>query len=87
MREALLIARAGTRGFYVSYDPDVTDLPGIEGGSGGITIRETHQAMEIIARTGATLAMGVVGVEGDRDRRLAVEASNFIMSCFGKQIL
>jgi predicted amino acid racemase/arginase family enzyme len=87
MRQALHIAMAGTRGFYASYCPAVTDLPGVENGSGGITLRETHQAMEIIAQTRAMLAMDLIGIEAGRERRLMTEAANFIMSCFGKQIL
>jgi predicted amino acid racemase/arginase family enzyme len=87
MRQALRIVLAGTRGFYVSYGPAVTDIPGFADGSGGITLRETHQAMEIIAETHAMLAMDVVGMGPDREPRLNAEAANFIMSCFGKRIM
>jgi arginase family enzyme len=78
---------AGTRGLYVSYSPEVTDIPGVAVGSGGITLRETHQAMEIVAQTGAVMAMDVVGLKPDQEPRVIAEASHFIMSCFGKQIL
>jgi len=87
MRQALQAAMAGTRGLYVSYCPAVTDIPGVAGGSGGITLRETHQAMEIIAQTKAMLAMDAVGLGPEREARLLAEATHFIMSCFGKQIL
>ena len=87
MRQALQAAMAGTRGLYVSYCPAVTDIPGVAGGSGGITLRETHQAMEIIAQTKAMLAMDAVGLGPEREVRLLAEATHFIMSCFGKQIL
>jgi arginase family enzyme len=87
MRQALRIALAGTRGLYVSYCPAVTEIPAIAAGSGGITLRETHQAMEITAQTQAMLAMDVVGVGPECDARVNAEAANFIMSCFGKQIL
>jgi arginase family enzyme len=87
MRQSLRTALAGTRGLYVSYCPAVTDIPGVAEGSGGITLRETHQAMEIIAQTRALLAMDVTGIGPDREPRLNAEAANFIMSCFGKQIL
>ena len=87
MRQALRTAMAGTRGLYVSYSPEVTDIPGVAVGSGGITLRETHQAMEIIAQTGAVMAMDVVGLKPDQEPRVIAEASHFIMSCFGKQIL
>jgi len=87
MRQALQIANAGTRGLYVSYCPAVSDIPNVPDGSGGITLRETHQAMEIVAQTHALLAMDVVGLNPDSDERLQAQAANFIMSCFGKQIL
>jgi len=87
MRQALQAAMAGTRGLYVSYCPAVTDIPGVAGGSGGITLRETHQAMEIIAQTKAMLAIDAVGLGPEREARLLAEATHFIMSCFGKQIL
>jgi predicted amino acid racemase/arginase family enzyme len=87
MRQALRIACAGTQGLYVSYSPEVTDIPGTTAGSGGVTLRETHQAMEIIAQTSDLLAMDVVGLTPDRERRIASETAHFILSCFGKQIL
>ena len=87
MRQALQAALAGTRGLYVSYCPAVTDIPNVAGGSAGITLRETHQAMEIIAQTKAMLAMDAVGLGPEREARLLAEATHFIMSCFGKQIL
>ena len=87
MRQALRAALGGTEGLYVSYSPDVTDVPGTSTGSGGITLRETHQAMEIIAQTSDLLAMDVVGLSPDQERRVGAEAAHFILSCFGKQIL
>lgn len=86
MRQALRIATAGTRGLYVSYSPSVTDIPGTVHGSGGITLRETHQAMEIIAQTKALLAMDVVGLEVGEEDRVVGESFGFVMSCFGKMI-
>lgn len=87
MRQGLRTALAGTRGLYVSYCPAVTDIPGTVTGSGGITLRETHQAMEITAQTGAVLAMDAVGLKSDQEPRIIAETANFIMSCFGKRIL
>jgi predicted amino acid racemase/arginase family enzyme len=87
MLQALRTAMAGTKGFYVTYCPAVTDIPGTISGSGGITLRETHQAMEIIAQTKAMLAMDAVGLGPGQERRIVAETCNFIMSCFGKQIL
>lgn len=87
MRQALRTALAGTTGIYVSYRPTVTDIPGTALEAGGITLRETHLAMEIIAQTAALLAMDLVGLKPGLESRLIAEAFNFAMSCFGKQIL
>ncbi len=87
MRQALRVAMAGVRGLYVSYSPMVTDIPGSISGSGGITLRETHQAMESIARSGNLLAMDVVDLEPDPESRSNIETFGFVMSCFGKRIL
>src|SRR5262245_17095825 len=87
MRQALRTAMAGTKGFDVTYSPAVTDIPGTISGSGGITLRETHQAMEIIAQTKAMLAMDAVGLGPGQEQRIVAETCSFIMSCFGKQIL
>ena len=87
MRQALRTALAGTTGLYVSYSPAVTDIPGTITGSGGITLRETHQAMEIIAQTGKLLSMDVVGLAPGGERRIAAETVHFVLSCFGKEIL
>ena len=46
MREAMRIATTGTAGFHVSYSPTATEVPGWAEGAGGMTVRETHQAME-----------------------------------------
>lgn len=87
MREALRIATTGTRGFHVSYSPSVTEIPGWADGSGGITVRETHQAMEAIALNGGMMSMDVSGLTADLDRRVATDAVSFVMSAFGKRIL
>jgi len=52
IREALRIASAGTRGFHVAYSATATEMPGFAEGSGGLTVRETHLAMESIAWQG-----------------------------------
>ena len=49
MHEAIRIATSGTQGFHVSYSPTATEFAGWAAGSGGLTVRETHQAMEAIA--------------------------------------
>jgi len=90
IRQALRIVTAGTRGFYVSYNPAVTDFPGTTNGSGGMTIRETHQAMEAIApateRGQGMLAMDVVHLD-QQPSRVAAESLAFVLSAFGKTIL
>ena len=87
IREAIRIASSGTVGFHVSYSPTVTELSGWAGGSGGITVRETHQAMEAIALSGHLLSMDVSGLTADFEPRLATDTVNFVMSAFGKRIL
>lgn len=87
MAQALRLVLAGMRGFYVSYSPAVTDISGAIAGSGGITQRETHQAMEAIARSGKMLAMDAINLSPDETSRINTETVAFIMSCFGKRIL
>lgn len=87
MREAIRIASSGTMGFHVSYAPSVTEFPGWADGSGGMTVRETHQAMEAIALSGGMLSMDVSGLGPDTEPRVAAEVVNIVMSAFGKRIL
>ena len=76
-----------TRGFHVCYSPSVTEVPGWAGGSGGITVRETHQAMEAIALNGAMISMSVSGLSPALEERVAADTASFVMSAFGKRIL
>lgn len=87
MKQALKVAGAGTRGLYVSYCPAVTDIPGTLEGSAGMTMRETHQAMEMIAQSGRLAAMDMVGLTPDTEPRIWQEAGHFLLSAFGKRIL
>jgi predicted amino acid racemase/arginase family enzyme len=92
IRQALRIATAGTRGFYVSYSPTVSDIPGTHLGSGGLTIRETHQAMEAIAQASergahGMLAMDMVRLGEQTEQRAVSESLAFMLSAFGKTIL
>ena len=92
IRQSLRIASAGTRGFYVSYSPTVTDVPGTALGSGGMTIRETHQAMEAIAQASerkrhGMLAMEVIHLDPLTEQRLVAESLAFVLSALGKTIL
>jgi predicted amino acid racemase/arginase family enzyme len=87
MRQALRIATNGTTGFHVSYSPTTTEMPGWAEGSGGMTVRETHQAMEAIALADGMTSMDVSGLTASLDERVAAETVSFVMSAFGKRIL
>jgi predicted amino acid racemase/arginase family enzyme len=87
MREAIRIATTGTAGFHVSYSPAATEIPGWAEGSGGMTVRETHQAMEMIALAAGMISMDVSGLTAALDERVAAETLSFVMSAFGKRIL
>ncbi|MBO2454799.1 alanine racemase [Actinomadura barringtoniae] len=76
MREAVRTAKAGTRGFVVVYDASVT-------GADGISARETHQAMELIAASGGMLGLQVIGLNSAN----AAQITAFILSGFGRTIL
>ncbi|HEY8393984.1 MAG TPA: arginase [Thermaerobacter sp.] len=83
----------GARRLYVSFDVDVVDpdvAPGV--GTpvvGGLTYRESHLAMEIVAESGLLAGMEVVEVNPIRDvlNRTAELAVALIASAFGKRIL
>ncbi len=87
MREAIRIASSGTRGFHVSYSPTATEMPGWPAGSGGMTVRETHQAMEAIALTGRMLSLDVSPIGPALDQHAVSETMSFVLSAFGKRIL
>ncbi|WP_263350498.1 arginase [Acidicapsa acidisoli] len=93
MEEALRAAGRGTVGYHVSLDMDwidPEDAPGV--GTpvrGGVTYREAHLAMEILADDGKLLSFEIVEVnpvidERNRTADLAVELA---CSAFGKKIL
>lgn len=93
MQQAIAAALNGTEGIAVSLDMDALDplvAPGV--GTpvrGGLTYREAHLAMELIAETGALLSLEVVEVNPILDNRnqtaeLAVE---LIASALGKRII
>lgn len=83
----------GVRRLYVSFDVDVVDpdvAPGV--GTpvvGGLTYRESHLAMEIVAESRLLAGMEVVEVNPIRDvhNRTAEVAVALIASAFGKRIL
>ena len=93
MEEALRIACRGTVGYHVSVDMDFIDpedAPGV--GTpvpGGVTYREAHLAMEIIADHGRMLSFEIVEVNPviDERNRTAELAVGLAQSAFGKKIL
>jgi arginase len=93
MAEALDLASEGTDGIHVSLDMDGLDpdeAPGV--GTpvrGGMSYREAHLAMEMIADSGKLVSMDVVEVNpvldvSNETARLAVE---MVLSAMGKRIL
>lgn len=93
MEDAVAIAMQGTGGVHVSCDADWID-PGEAPGvgtpvRGGATLREAHLAMEIIADSGAMLAMDLVEINPilDRQNHTAELAAELIASAFGRRIL
>ena len=92
MADALAAALAGTRGVHVSLDIDFMD-PGLAPGTGtavrgGVTEREAHLAMEMVADTGKLLSMDVTEInpvldEHNQTARLAVD---LVLSALGKRV-
>ena len=83
---------SGVDGIYLSLDLDVVDpsqAPGV--GTpvlGGLSYRETHLAMEILAESGLLVAMDVVEVNPvlDTHNETARLAMAFTLSALGKRI-
>lgn len=80
MRKALQRAVIGTQGLYVYFDQRLCD-----GGQEGLTIRETHLMLEIVARTGFMRVLDVSGVHVNARGRRSLQ--NFAASALGKRIL
>jgi len=93
MEEAIKRATTGTAGIHVSFDLDGIDpdlAPGVGTPSpGGLSYREAHLAMEMLADTGKVLSAELVEVNPILDQqnetaRLGVE---LLCSLLGKKIL
>jgi len=90
--QGIKIASQGTNGIHVSFDLDVIDpeeAPGV--GTpvpGGITYREAHLAMELLADSGRISSMDVVEVNPilDNHNKTAKLAVGLICSAFGERI-
>lgn len=93
MEKSLRIASRGTAGYVVSFDMDVVDpaeAPGV--GTpvrGGITYREAHLAMEMIADSGKMLGLELVEINPiiDIHNRTAILGVGLMSSALGKKIL
>ncbi|SDN23898.1 arginase [Paenibacillus sp. yr247] len=93
IEKALQIAGNGTDGIHLSFDADCLDpleAPGV--GSpvlGGLSYREAHFALELLAESGRITSMDVVEINAllDVDRRTARLAVGLIASLLGKRIL
>lgn len=91
--EAIARVSEGTRGLHVSFDMDVVDpseAPGV--GTpvhGGITYREAHLAMELVAASGKLTSMDLVEVNPilDQANRTAQLATELALSATGKRII
>jgi arginase len=93
MREALSILSDCSDGFHMSFDIDSLD-PSVAPGvgtpvSGGLTIREAHLIMEMVADTQAMTSCDLVEVNPTLDQRntTANLACELLLSAFGASIL
>lgn len=92
MEHAIEIATAGTDAVYVSFDLDAMDpttAPGVGTPSpGGLTVREAHLAMELVAASGKLVGLDVVEVNPilDERNRTAELAVDLLLSALGKRV-
>jgi arginase len=93
MEEAIARVTRETAGIWISLDIDVIDpdeAPGVGTAvPGGMTYREAHLAMEMLADTGKLIGMDLVEVNPvlDERNRTAEIACELILSACGKRIL
>ena len=93
MQEAIDVATDGTSGIWVSFDLDVVTpeaAPGVGTAvPGGMTYREAHLAMEMLADTGKLLGIDLVEVNPvlDEHNRTAAMATGLLLSALGQRIL
>jgi arginase len=93
MERAIAIATKGTGGFHVSYDLDVCDptvAPGVGTPvKGGLSYREAHVVMEIVAESGKMTSLDLVELNPTLDVRNATAelGTELALSALGKSIL
>lgn len=93
MEEAIKRASTGTAGIHVSFDMDGIDpehAPGVGTPvAGGLSFREAHLAMEMLADTGAVISAEMVEVNPILDQRngTAMLGVELLASLLGKKIL
>ena len=93
MEEAITQVGRETDALWVSLDMDVIDphdAPGVGTAvPGGMTYREAHLAMEMLADSGRLVGLDVVEVNPvlDERNRTAEIAAELILSALGKRIL
>jgi arginase len=93
MDEAIRIASNGTEGIHVSLDLDAVDpseAPGVGTPvKGGLSYREAHLALEMVADSRKLLSIDCVEVNPviDDANRTAILAVEFLCSALGKRIL
>ena len=93
IEQAVEIASQASHGFHLSLDMDSLDpieAPGV--GTpvrGGLTYREAHLAMEVVANSGRMVSMDAVEVNPmlDRENATAHLAVELILSALGKRII
>jgi arginase len=93
MNDAIAIASKGTAGYSVTFDVDALD-PGDAPGSGtlvrgGLTYREAHLGMELIAENGGMRLLEIVEINTalDVNNKTAELGVELILSALGKTIL
>lgn len=93
MEEAIAVASEGTAGIWLSFDLDALApeaAPGVGTAvPGGMTYREAHLAMEMLADTGRLLGIDLVEVNPvlDEHNRTANLGTELLLSALGKRIL
>jgi arginase len=93
MDEAIALASDGTAGIWLSFDLDCLEpeaAPGVGTAvPGGMTYREAHLAMEMLADTGKLVGLDLVEVNPvlDEHNRTATLATALVLSALGKRII